>query len=157
MAGKGERTYFRESNHVSRWGSGGRKSLERENHAWLSWHFGLSHSVIQPWSQCLSLNKSLMNDLKGKKECRNNWLLSGKRSNKSKDNKSFIKTPSSVSVVKISLKCSTTRQTGTWGMMMLTFSNPCDFIQLKLGLCSFPKPLHEYACVLSLKLPQFCC
>ena len=38
---------------------------------------------------------------------------------------------------------------------MLTFSDPCDFNQLKLGLCGLPKPLREHACTLSLKLPQF--
>ena len=53
----------------------------------------------------------------------------------------------SVSMVMISLKCSTTN----WNLMS-TFSNSCDFNQLKLGLCCLPKPLHEYACTLSLKL-----
>ena len=50
------------------------------------------------------------------------------------------------------------------GMMILTLS---DFSQLKRGLCwpwpqfctefSLIKLLHEYACMLSLKLSQFCC
>ena len=46
---------------------------------------------------------SVINDLKGTKECRNKGLLSGKRSNNSKDN-IVVKTPSSVSAVKINLK-----------------------------------------------------
>ena len=46
---------------------------------------------------------SVLNDLKETKEYRNK-LLSDKRSNNSKDNKSAVQTPSSVSVVKISLK-----------------------------------------------------
>lgn len=41
--------------------------------------------------------------------------------------------------------------------MILTFSDPHDFSPLKLGLCGPPKPLHEYAYTLSLKIPQFCC
>ena len=40
---------------------------------------------------------------------------------------------------------------------MLTFSDPQSFNQLKPGLCLLPKPFHEYAYTLSLKLPQFCC
>ena len=40
-------------------------------------------------------------------------------------------------------------QIRTSGMMTLTFSDPCNFNQLKLGLCLPPKPLHEYACTLS--------
>ena len=59
-------------------------------------------------------------------------------------------------MVKMSPKRSTTRSTGTQGEMMLAFSDPHDFNQLKLGLCLPPKPLHEYACTLRLKLPQFC-
>ena len=39
---------------------------------------------------------------------------------------------------------------------MLTFLDPRDFNQLTLGLCGPPKPLHEHACTLSLKLPQGC-
>ena len=42
-------------------------------------------------------------------------------------------------------------------MMMLMFSDPQDFNQLKLGLCLPSEPLHEYACPIILKLPQFCC
>ena len=39
--------------------------------------------------------------------------------------------------------------------LMLTFSNPYDFGQLKLGLSKpLLKPFHENACILSLKLPQ---
>ena len=38
---------------------------------------------------------------------------------------------------------------------MLTFSDSQDFSHLRLGLCLLPKPLHEYACTRSLKLPQF--
>ena len=40
-------------------------------------------------------------------------LLTGKRINNSKDNKAVVKTPSSVSMGKISLKHSITRSTGT--------------------------------------------
>ena len=47
---------------------------------------------------------SVINDLKGTKECRKKQLLSGKRCNDSKDTISVVKTPSSVSMVKISLK-----------------------------------------------------
>ena len=53
------------------------------------------------------------------------------------------------------------------GMMMLTFSDARDFNQLKVGLCQsspqfyaelyYTQALHEYACALSLKLPQFSC
>ena len=45
---------------------------------------------------------SVSNDFKGRKECRK--TLSGKRSNNSKENKSVVKTPGSVSMVKISLQ-----------------------------------------------------
>ena len=65
----------------------------------------------------------------------------------------------------------------TYDMMMVTFSDPWDFSQLKPALCqSFPQfyaefssaqaplpvcihcpsPLHGYACTFSLKLLQFC-
>ena len=47
---------------------------------------------------------SVMNDLKGTEECRNI---------QAKIMISVVKAPSSVSVVKISLKCSTTRSAGT--------------------------------------------
>ena len=60
-------------------------------------------------------------------------LLSGKRSSNTKDDVSVVKTPTSVSMVKISLKCSTTRSTGT-NEMILTFSDPCDINKGKLGL-----------------------
>lgn len=53
----------------------------------------------------------VINDLKGTKECRNK-LLSGRRSNDSKDNAAVVKAPSSISTVKTSLKCSTTRSAG---------------------------------------------
>lgn len=56
---------------------------------------------------------SVIKDLKGTKECSNKALLSGKKSNNSKDNVSLVKTPSSLSIVKISLKCSSTRSAGT--------------------------------------------
>ena len=39
---------------------------------------------------------------------------------------------------------------------MLTLSDPPDFSQLKLVFSWPSNPLHEYACTLSLKLPQFC-
>ena len=47
---------------------------------------------------------SVINDLKGTKECRNKGQLSGERNNKSKDNISVVKTPSSLSLVKTNLK-----------------------------------------------------
>ena len=47
---------------------------------------------------------SVINDLKETKECRNKRLLPGKSSNNSKDNIAGVKTPSPVSMVKISLK-----------------------------------------------------
>ena len=40
---------------------------------------------------------------------------------------------------------------------MLTFSEGHDLNQLKLRHCQSFKPLHEYACTLSLKPPLFCC
>ena len=55
---------------------------------------------------------SVINDLKGTKECRNK-LLSDKRNNNSKGILSVVKTSSSVSMRNISLKCSTSRSTGT--------------------------------------------
>lgn len=75
--------------------------------------FGLSHFVI-----CLAIvlaleQVSVIKDLKRTKECRKKALLSGKKSNNSKNNISLVKTPSSVSIAKISLKCSSTRSTGT--------------------------------------------
>ena len=56
---------------------------------------------------------SVTTDLKGTEEWRNKGLLQGKRSDNSKDDVPVLKTPSSVSLVKISLKCSTTRSNGT--------------------------------------------
>ena len=56
---------------------------------------------------------SAMTGLKGMKECRNKGLLLGKRKNNSKENVLLVKTPSSVSLVKMSLKCSITRSVGT--------------------------------------------
>lgn len=50
-----------------------------------------------------------------------------------------------------------TNQIQEMTMLMLTFSDLQDFNQLKLGLCLPAEPLHEYACPLILKLPQFCC
>ena len=52
---------------------------------------------------------SVINDLMGTKKHRNSALSSSKISNNSKDNILVIKTLSSVSMVKISLKCSTNR------------------------------------------------
>jgi len=49
---------------------------------------------------------SVINGLQGKKESRNKGLFSSKRINNNKDNASVVKTPSSVSTVKISLKYS---------------------------------------------------
>ena len=93
---------------------------------------------------------SVINDLKGIKECMNKQLLLGKRSNNRKDSISDVKTPSSVSMVKISLMFSTTRLTGTEGMMMLTSSDPHDFIQLNLGLC---QTLTQFYAVFSAQAP----
>ena len=51
------------------------------------------------------------------------------------------------------------------GSMMSTFAHPWSFTLLESGLnvcpnsmlnSSLPKPLHEYACILSLKRPPFC-
>ena len=55
---------------------------------------------------------SVINDLKGRKDCRHEGKAV-KRNNNSKDNVSVVKTPSSVSIVKISRKNSITRLTGT--------------------------------------------
>ena len=52
----------------------------------------------------------------------------------------------------MSTSVSTLNHQINWNLMS-TFSNSCDFNQLKLGLCCLLKPLHEYACTLSLKLP----
>ena len=132
---------------VSRWGRG---SLEKRNQAWLSWHKRPKPFCDLSLATVLALEQvSVINNLKVTKECRNKGLLSGKRSNNSKDNKSVVKTPSSISMVKMSLKHileqfhriqtpldhSTTRSTGTLGMIMLTFSDPHDFNQLKLEFC----------------------
>jgi len=71
-----------------------RKSLEKENQAWLSWH-KRNHF----WSELfcdLSLatmlileQVSIMNNLKATEEWRNKQLLSGKKSNHSKNNVSW--------------------------------------------------------------------
>ena len=57
---------------------------------------------------------SIINNLKATEKCRNKQLFSGKKSNHSKNNMSVGKTPSSVPMVKISLKLSTTRLTETY-------------------------------------------
>ena len=97
----------------------------------------------------------VINDPKGTKECRNKRLFSGKRSNNSQDNVSGVKTPSFVSMVKISLKLN---QQTTWNLR----GDNADLIwpswlqsTIKLGLHSLPKPLREYACTRGLKFPQF--
>ena len=97
---------------------------------------------------------SAINDVKGTKECRDTACFQARKVTIAT---SVVKIPSSVFMVKISLQCSTTRSTRTLGRMTLTFSDPPDFSQLKLGLCLPPKCLHEYACTFSLKLPQSCC
>ena len=59
----------------------------------LSWHkrshfdLSLGTMLVLEWS-------SVISDLKGIKECRNTQLLSGRRSNSSKDNLSVVNTPS---------------------------------------------------------------
>ena len=85
----------------------------------------------------------------------NKRLFSGKRSNNSQDNTSGVKTPCSVSTVKINLKFN--HQTN-WNLK----GDNADLIwpswfqsTRKLGLHSLPKPLHEYACTHGLKLSQF--
>ena len=84
------------------------------------------------WSQPghnASPQVSVINDLKGTKECRNKQLLSGKRSNSSKENASVVKTPSSVSLVKISLKPQPPDQLapkGWWCWPLLTCVTPIN-------------------------------
>ena len=85
---------------------------------------------------------SVINALKGTKEHRDERLLSGGRSNESKDNKAIVKTPSPASTGRISLNHSTSRSTGTKGRMMLTSSDPGDFSQVKVRFCQPPKPLN---------------
>lgn len=54
---------------------------------------------------------SVTTDLKGIEEWRNKGLLQGKRSDNSKDDVPVLKTPSSVSLVKISLNAQPPDQT----------------------------------------------
>lgn len=76
-----------------------------------------------------------------------------RRNGNGKDTVSVLKTLSSVSVAKISQKRSTTRSTGTWVMVMLTF-----FWHLWLQSAkAWTLPTAQYACTFTLKLPQFCC
>ena len=95
--------------------------------------------------------------------CGNKWSSSGKRHNNSKDKESVVKTPRSASVVKISPKCSTSRPTGIWGMIILTFSDSHGFNHLSTTLVPVLcwillfQPLHEDARTLSLKLPKYLC
>ena len=50
--------------------------------------------MIQTWPQCLTFEwVSVINNLKGTKECRNKQLLLGRRINNSKNNVSVVKTP----------------------------------------------------------------
>ena len=88
------------------------------------------HGVAKSWTRLSDFSLSLS---QGNKRVPKHCLLSGKRSSNTKDNVSVVKTPTSVSMVKISLKCSTTRSTGT-NEMILTFSDPCDINKGKLGL-----------------------
>ena len=84
----------------------------------------------------------------------NKRLFSGKRSNNSQDNTSGVKTPSSVSTVKISLKFN--HQTN-WNLK----GDNADLIWpswlQSTKAWTQAKALQEYACTLSLKLLQFCC
>ena len=70
---------------------------------------------------------SVVSDLQGTKECRKIQLSSSRRNNNSKDNRSVVKFPGSVSIMKSNPKCSATRSTGTLWMTMLTFSDAHDF------------------------------
>jgi len=87
----------------------------------------------------------VIKDPKGTKECRNITYYQAREVTIS--NISW-----KVSMVNISLKHSTTRCTETQRLMILTFSAPQ---LIKLRLCKPPKPLHEYACIFTLKLEVF--
>ena len=96
----------------------------------------------------------VIKDPKGTKECRNITYYQAREVTIS--NISW-----KASMVNIRLKHSTTRCTETQRLMILTFSAPQ---LIKLRLCKPPKPLHEYACIFTLKLEvfkgknfQFCC
>ena len=119
---------------------------------------------------------SVVNNFRDK----NIQLLSGQGKNCTGDNKLAVKTPSSVSKVKTSLKdilelfCRT--QPPAWATnhqinqsLRIDDADLCWPLQLHstriwtLNVCpnsmlnsSLPKPLHEYACILSLKHPPFC-
>ena len=111
---------------------------------------------------------------------KNIQLLSGQGKDCTGDNKLAVKTPSSVSKVKTSLKdilelvCRT--QPPAWAInhqinqrLRIDDADLCWPLQLHstriwtLNVCpnsmlnsSLPKSLHEYACILSLKHPPFC-
>ena len=89
-----------------------------------------------------------INDLKGTRECRNKWLKTNNSWKIGNSSKELV--INSVSMVNISLKHSTTRSTETQSLMILIFSVPQ---LIKLRLCGPPKPLHENACIFTLKLP----
>lgn len=113
------------------------------------------------------------------RESPNKWLL-GKRSNNSKDNASVVKILLEWQrlVQGIFLSCfaefyttlpksSVNRSPETYRMTMNFILNLMTLINQSLDSIDQPlpksmlnspllKPLHEYACILSLKLPQFC-
>ena len=76
----------------------GGRSLEKKNHARLSWH-KRSHFWQKPvcdlsLATMLVLEQvSVFNNLKRTKECRNKCLLPGRRSNNCKDDVSILRTP----------------------------------------------------------------
>ena len=77
--------------------------------------------------------------LREQKNAEANDLL-GKRSNHSKDNISVVKTPSSVSVVKISLKSSTTDQLEPKGWWCWPFLTPVTLTNESLDSVDHPIP-----------------
>ena len=134
----------------------GRGILEKETQARFSW-YKKSHCGLRPFFCGLSPGHnpcswivSVISDLKGTKECRDKQLLSGERSNNSKDNVSVVKTQGSVSMVKISLKSLSTRSTETQGMMMLIFSHSGNFYWLF-------RPLFWFYAEFSAQAPSWIC
>ena len=119
---------------------------------------------------------SVINNLKGKRESKNKWWLSGKRINNNKDNKSAVKIPSSDTMEKIILRHiielfgsiqpplsaqspdqPEPKEWWCWPfltLMTLTKVNLCPNSLLNSPLL---RPPYEYACNLVLKFSQFCC
>ena len=101
---------------------------------------------------------------KAKKEFRTQWFFSGKRSNNTKNNKSVVKTPSSVPVVKIAWnphppdQLEPEKRYWPFLSLIISVSQSLDSVDLcpNSVLNSLLKPLHECVCPLSVKLPQFC-